>query len=311
MKIFEQIEDKQFTEITAQLGLSSSIINESYSGVWKADFDLDGDLDLILARGSAPPRILQNNGDGTFSTTQKFADVGTPVHFTWADIDADGDADAIFLNESGELVVYANERVGEFSRITTLPDLPPVHSFEIVDLDSDSYLEIAALTSNTVERVYLTSNQGETGAETVANFEPSIADNSYKKLFVQDFDNNGGLDFIISGDSESHIWLSDEQLNVNPLDLQLPGQLYSTTDMTGNNRMDMIGLNEENVPYQLVNTGTMGYNGRMISPRASGTEGDQRINSFGIGGEIEIRSGVLYHKQPIDVSGCAFWIGHL
>ena len=34
-------------------------------------------------------------------------------------------------------------------------------------------------------------------------------------------------------------------------------------------------------------------------PRAIQATGDQRINSFGIGGEMEIRSGLLVQKQPI------------
>ena len=37
----------------------------------------------------------------------------------------------------------------------------------------------------------------------------------------------------------------------------------------------------------------------MIRPRAQPTAGDQRINSFGIGGDIEIRSGLLTQKQTI------------
>jgi hypothetical protein len=36
-----------------------------------------------------------------------------------------------------------------------------------------------------------------------------------------------------------------------------------------------------------------------VRPRASNAVGDQRINPFGVGGEMEIRSGLLVQKQPI------------
>ena len=45
--------------------------------------------------------------------------------------------------------------------------------------------------------------------------------------------------------------------------------------------------------------GTAAYHWHVMRPRAQPTAGDQRINSFGIGGDIEIRSGLLTQKQAI------------
>ena len=45
--------------------------------------------------------------------------------------------------------------------------------------------------------------------------------------------------------------------------------------------------------------GTRGYHYQVIRPRAQTAAGDQRINSFGIGGEVEVRSGRLVQKQTI------------
>ena len=47
----------------------------------------------------------------------------------------------------------------------------------------------------------------------------------------------------------------------------------------------------------------------MVRPRAQPTAGDQRINSFGIGGDIEIRSGLLTQKQAIAGSPVHFGLG--
>ena len=56
--------------------------------------------------------------------------------------------------------------------------------------------------------------------------------------------------------------------------------------------------------------GTKNYHWQdCIRPHAaSGRTGDQRINPFGIGGEIEIRSGLLVQKQPITEPAASFRI---
>ncbi|MEI9971013.1 MAG: ASPIC/UnbV domain-containing protein [Ignavibacteriota bacterium] len=44
--------------------------------------------------------------------------------------------------------------------------------------------------------------------------------------------------------------------------------------------------------------------------RAAKASGDQRINSFGIGGEIEVRAGLLTQKQSIGSQLVHFGLGH-
>jgi len=46
-----------------------------------------------------------------------------------------------------------------------------------------------------------------------------------------------------------------------------------------------------------------------VRPRAAQATGDQRINSFGVGGEIEIRSGLLVQMQPITGPAMHFGLG--
>ena len=58
-----------------------------------------------------------------------------------------------------------------------------------------------------------------------------------------------------------------------------------------------------------MNHGTREYHWQVIQPRAKQAVGDQRINSFGIGGEIEIRSGLLTQMQPITGPQIHFGLG--
>ena len=48
-----------------------------------------------------------------------------------------------------------------------------------------------------------------------------------------------------------------------------------------------------------INRGAKNYHWQTVRTRAQQATGDQRINSFGIGGEMEIRSGLLVQKQVI------------
>ena len=59
----------------------------------------------------------------------------------------------------------------------------------------------------------------------------------------------------------------------------------------------------------MLGRGTRGYHWQVIRPRAQPAVGDQRINSFGIGGDIEIRSGLLTQKQTIAGTTVHFGLG--
>jgi hypothetical protein len=63
--------------------------------------------------------------------------------------------------------------------------------------------------------------------------------------------------------------------------------------------LDLLGIDLSGRPVKAINHGSKNYHWQVVRPRAVQATGDQRINSFGIGGEMEIRSGLLVQKQPI------------
>ena len=63
-RLYQLNEDQTFTDVTANLGLSGSITNGSYNGVWAFDVEMDGDLDLLLSTTNESSFVLRNNGDG-------------------------------------------------------------------------------------------------------------------------------------------------------------------------------------------------------------------------------------------------------
>jgi len=63
------------------------------------------------------------------------------------------------------------------------------------------------------------------------------------------------------------------------------------------------------VKTRALGRGTKSYRWQVLRPRAATATGDQRINSFGIGGDIEIRAGSFVVKQPIDAPVVHFGLG--
>ena len=73
--------------------------------------------------------------------------------------------------------------------------------------------------------------------------------------------------------------------------------------------LDLFGFTAEGAVAEWTGAGSKAYNWQVLRPRAGQALGDQRINSFTIGGEVEIRSGLLYQKQPILSPAVHFGLG--
>jgi dipeptidyl aminopeptidase/acylaminoacyl peptidase len=74
-----------------------------------ADFDRDGDVDVLVA--SAVERtitMVRNRGDGSFATPLSIAAGGTPVEMVVADMNDDGWLDLVTVDSDGSLAVRLN-----------------------------------------------------------------------------------------------------------------------------------------------------------------------------------------------------------
>jgi hypothetical protein len=132
-------------------------------------------------------------------------------------------------------------------------------------------------------------------------------------------DNNGALDIILSpvaspaGQSATAplIWLGDANGKFTLLDhAPGPSTIFDIADLSTGGRLDLLGFDAAGKPVQGVNHGSKNYHWQIVRPHAKQAVGDQRINPFGVGGEIEIRSGLLVQKQPINGPQLHFGLGN-
>jgi tetratricopeptide (TPR) repeat protein len=297
-----------FTDVTGE-AVAPAVARAAYAGVWTADLDMEGDVDLVLAGVEGAPVVLRNRGDGTFEPYPELASVARLRDFAWADLDADGDPDVTLIDAAGRLQVFLNRRfrTPQFQPRQVPDTLGSVQAIAVADLNQDATLDLILLRADgTLSRLSL--DEGGWEAEVLGRWPDfSAAGAQSTQLFVADLDNNGGLDLVASTPEGARAWLSTAP-GLRPLP-PMNVQITSFADISGEGRLDLIGVSSDGQPRWFDNQGTMDYYSASVHPRAAQATGDRRINSFGIGGEIEIRAGLLYQKQLINGPAVRFGLG--
>ena len=314
LRFHQQHSDGTLLDTTAQTGLSKVELQAAYHSALAADVDLDGDLDLLVSRAVGGPRFLRNNFDGTFTSQPIFPNVEGPLTIAWADYDHDGAPDAALLDATGKLHVFSNGRSGQFMRWSAAPPAEKLLTISSADTNDDGVFDIIALRDDGALLSLSDRHKQSTWVVTeLAKWTAISADKSsvVSLLLAADFDNNGALDLLASGLRHSAIWLGTGSGRFEPLAAQLPPRIMAAADLRDNGRMDLIGIDQAGRPVQLRNAGQLNYHWQTIRPRAARGEidGDNRINSFGIGGDIEVRAGTHVVKQPILAPAVHFGLG--
>jgi tetratricopeptide (TPR) repeat protein len=291
------------------IAASERLFTTDAVGAWAADVEMDGDLDIVVGLVNGGPAVLRNNGDNTWSDTRPFAGVMGIRDFAWGDLDQDGDPDAAFLDDSGDVRLFANRQAGEFTLLGNTPALGERVALTVGDVNADGVLDVATVDrSGVIRRASATPTGWE--EEQLATWPdlPAAVTPGAFRLFTADLDNNGALDLLGTAEDKTRLWLADETSRLRPIAPVLDAEIFSVVDIDNDGQLDLVGL-AAGRPVRFLGRGTKNYHWQVIRPRAQAAAGDQRINSFGIGGDIEIRSGLLTQKQTIADTLVHFGLG--
>ena len=319
VRLFRQDRPDAFTDVTASTTLPKGVANAAYTGAWAADIEADGDLDVVLGAKAGPVQVLRNNGDRTFAVVQPFADVAGLRQFVWVDLNGDGNPDAALIDGGGRLRVFLNERSGRFREAALPQSVQAVRAVTSGDVGGGNLLSLLVLGgSGEIDRIGFMQSSGGWETKPIARLpEPGSFAGEEVRLRATDLDNNGAVDLALGRASAAGgsgpgalIWLQDEQggfsLLKAPVEL---GSVFDAADMKGSGRVDLLGLTADGRATVGSNHGTKEYHWQTIRPRARVATGDQRINSFGVGGEMELRAGLLVQKQSISRPELHFGLG--
>ena len=294
IRIYQQETPQRFIDVTSRSAIPADILKGSYLGAWPFDVDLDGDLDIVLAVKDRDPIVLRNNGDGTFGVVRPFAGITGGTSFVAADLDGDGIPDVAMVGSDGKLSVFMNQRFGHFRRRAVPESVADgVAAVTAGDVGGSGSLDLVELKlDGTINR--LSTTEANDGWETSEIGRASAPAAGTASISLADFDNNGRLD-LLTGSGE--IFLAGEH-GFSKLASSAGVSSATAVDLNGDGRLDIAAVSGGK-PVALMNHGTKNYHWQVIRLRAGAAHGDQRINSFGIGGEVEIRAGLLAEKQAI------------
>jgi len=322
VRFMRQDAPDKFTDVTASTKLRKSVTNASYTGAWAVDIEADGDLDIVLGTKEGAPQVLRNNGDDTFTVIEPFPGISGVRAFAWADFDADGNADAAIVDGAGKLHIFHNERQAQFREVALPAKLTNVKAISVADANNDGVLDLLAVeSSGAIVSVSFNEKGDENNAWTVTPLlqipNPTSVLSGEVRLQVADLDNNGAFDLILSSVAPAQpaaaplIWLGDATSKFTLLEHATgPSTIFDIADLTGSGRLDLLGFDSAGKPVDAVSHGAKNYHWQVIRPHAKQAVGDQRINPFGVGGEIEIRSGLLVQKRPITGPQLHFGLGN-
>ena len=319
IRLMLQKSSMAFTDVTAKTKLPKSILNSAYTGAWAVDIEADGDLDILLGQKSGLPTLLRNNGDGTFTAIHPFAGISGIRQFVWADLNGDGDPDAALLDGSGHLHVFFNQRAGRFAEAAVPAEFASAKAITAADVNGDGVLSLVAVLPNGALARLSWSDEAQrwTSSSLASVPNPSINLAGDVRLHAADIDNNGAVDLVLCQVSTSQsrsagalVWLADTSGEFHLLGSAVgASQVFSLADVRDDGRLALLGLTTDGQPREDLNHGARHYHWQTIRPRARQATGDQRVNSFGIGGEIEIRSALLTQMLPITSPQLHFGLG--
>lgn len=178
-------------------------IDGSASTTSLADFDHDGDLDLISGDWSGKFQYFRNDGNAQHpdfkKTTASFTsiDVGSYSSPRFVDIDKDGDYDIVSGALDGTLFCYINNS-GTFTQNTTLfsgIDVGWQSAPSFADLNNDGFVDVLVCGEQSSEAKFL-KNSGSNSFVEDNSFLTGITIPNYTYPCFVDIDNDGDFDLV-------------------------------------------------------------------------------------------------------------------
>lgn len=193
------------SSVASDAGLSANA--SAYFGEF-ADYDQDGDLDLLVGSNSASAasKLYSNDGDGTFTDVTSSA-LGTVQMslggVAWVDYDKDGDLDIVMAGGSSSTATrLLQNNNGVFTDVATAAGIAntasAIKSVTAIDYDGDGQVDLHFTVQAGADKLY--KNNGD-GTFTEVAAAAGIAGNATaqdQQALWGDFDRDGDLDLFVA-----------------------------------------------------------------------------------------------------------------
>ena len=245
-----------------------STAGDDVRSVYAADFDGDGDIDVLAGSFTDNAvRWYENDGSGIFSTPSSsvISTASNGVRSVYAaDFDGDGDIDVLAGSSADDAVRwYENDGLGSFSEpssslISTAGDA--VVSVYAADFDGDGDLDVLAGSFNDDEvRWYRNDLDVSDSFSTPSSSLISTAGNRVISVYATDFDGDGDIDVLVGSQFDDEVRWYRNDLDVSDSFSRLSSSLISrlndgvrsvyAADLNGDGNSDVLaGANTSRSP---------------------------------------------------------------
>lgn len=183
-----------FTYTGQRFGFEGAFVSD----VAAADFDSDGDVDVVLSQEGGTIKYLINNGNGVFSNSgQTIGDRANSRDLLAEDIDNDGDVDIIAGRGQQVTTVYINDGDGNFSNFAQL--FNTANRVVGGDFNRDGQFDI--ITGGDTSIIAYRSNFVTSGNFVV---NQTISTNAVTALGLVDLNQDGAADLISATNGGGH-----------------------------------------------------------------------------------------------------------
>ncbi len=282
-------------------------------GVWAVDFDADGDLDLLIARDGAAPELLRNNGDGTYTALNNLESMPEIRAACWTDLDGDGVPDLAVIDTKGRVLVSWNDRAGSFTAPKAISDTPAL-ALAYGDVLGLGEMSLVVLEPSGDVRAFAFDHDQRALPSRLLGHWSDAPDlnragaSGQVSISIADLDNNGASDVVTSAGNTCAVWLNQGRGEF-VRGASAPAMFVTSIGDTDNDGLlDLVGTTANGAAVAHTSSGKH-YHWQSIQTRSLGPHADSRINSFGLGGRIEIRAGPLLAMAAIASPRTHFGLG--
>jgi tetratricopeptide (TPR) repeat protein len=213
LRFFRNVGDGSFRERSQEAGFAGLLGGLNLK---QADYDNDGDLDLLVLRGgwmgtnsAHPNSLLQNDGTGYFrdvTIAAGLAEYQCPTQTAeWADYDNDGDLDLYIGNEEVPSQLFQNNGLGEFIDVAGQAGVANYGFAKGVawgDYDGDRFADLYVSNLDGENRLYHNDRDGT--FSDVAKEVGLVGPVASFPVWSWDFNNDGAIDFYVSAYDLNH-----------------------------------------------------------------------------------------------------------